>query len=46
MRQIALFAVVRGITGRLSIQILYSSNSALSLAVVVNRRGAAGWGEV
>lgn len=44
MRQIALFAAVRGITGRLPILILFSSNFALSVSVVVNWRGAVGRG--
>lgn len=49
MRQIAPFAAVRGITARLPILILFSSNFALSVSVVVNWRGAAGrggaWGQ-
>lgn len=44
MRQIALFAAVRGITGRLPILILLSSNFPLSVSVVANWRGATGAG--
>lgn len=44
MRQIALFAAVRGITGRLPILILLSSNFPLSASVAANWRGAAGAG--
>lgn len=44
MRQIALFAAVRGITGRLPILIFLSSNFLRSVSVVAKWRGAAGAG--